>query len=217
MKTLCKILLWFVSVIGCEIETVPFKTPEKVIAVPVVVYFPSKEVREQYEDKIHEGIALANSLFKSAAISFYVDSVLVTSYDTMYDHERDASIVSQHDFTGVIPIFLVEEVKYKGKSWAGLAWRSGNCNRYNLVAYPINRVAVIAHELGHTMGLQHAELKTNVMYPTVPMIESATVITGEQARQARSSIEDFTHVCGGPGCQPPVQSVSVVEPSPTSH
>ena len=119
--------------------------------------------------------------------------VIVTAYDQEYNHKRDASKFDV--LADRLPIFLVEKISYDEGYWAGLAWRTSTCKRFNIIAYPIERKAVVAHELGHTFGLGHAESKTNVMYPTVPFIEEVKDITNKQARKIRDNVEEYLDEC----------------------
>ena len=194
MNWLCRVLLWLVVITGCAEQD--YLTPEDIIEVPVVLYFPNEELRVKYEPDLLKSIDHANVIYAKAAVAFYVDEVIVIAYDTEYNHKRDAPKFDV--LADRLPIFLVEEIKYDKGSWAGLAWRTSPCKRFNIIAYPIDRKAVVAHELGHTFGLNHAESKTNVMYPTVPYIETVEDITNKQARKVRENVEEYLDVCDTP-------------------
>lgn len=164
--------------------------------VPLVLYFSSEELRETHEPDVLTSIDHANVLFAKAAVAFYVDEVIVESFDQQYDHKRDAPKfdVQAHR----IPLFMVEKINYEEGYWAGLAWRTSTCKRFNIIAYPIERKVVVAHELGHTFGLGHAENSVNMMYPQVPFIEAVEDMTDKQARKVRDSVEEYLDVCDTP-------------------
>lgn len=168
------------------------------IEIPVVVYFPNEETREDYEDLLISGIELANVLFYRAGIFFYIDNVIVTPYDPNYNYEEDHEKFGNL-YNDSIPIFFVEDINFDGKSgWSGLAWRVDHCSRFNMIKYPLWNTAVFAHELGHSLNLDHVDVNNNIMYKSLPK-EIVGPLTDEQLHTMRDAAIDFVQSCNDAG------------------
>lgn len=168
---------------------------EGFIYIPIVVYYATEEDKLKHQEGVENGIDFANTLFFRAFVSFYIDKHIVVEFDKKYVHEKHA-INFERLSNGKFSIFITEGISYKEKkNLLGLAWSSRDYSRrYNIISCPISRIGVIAHELGHSLGLIHAESKNNVMYEYISVVENINQFTEAQSETIRNHAEYYFSV-----------------------
>lgn len=149
--------------------------------IPVALVFPSEYHQLIYEYPMLEMIEDANGIFHEANVYFYVSrSEVDTEYNPEYNNKRE-SIEDEVGYFSAkywedVPLYVVDKIYIQKegeeatKSYAGLAISPGGstCANFGLVRATTSEYQlIVAHELGHLMGLAHSTDKNNFMYPQI--------------------------------------------------
>lgn len=84
------------------------------------------------------------------------------------------AVIRQDTWRTVLDL-TISDINVSGVTYAGLTYSSGKIefNRYYMDNYTIDQIRnVVIHELGHALGIGHADSSTSVIWPYVTSITS---------------------------------------------
>ncbi len=135
------------------------------IELPVVLHLGQYEYKGDTE--LIEGLEWLNERYKYANTSFYLDNVIYgEKLFSLYDHSKKIKEEYWSKSDKEINIFYVDNIIVNDNVYIGFAATDFNnfCKKYFVMDISVmNKNGLIAHELGHLMGLGHSDKDGNIM------------------------------------------------------
>lgn len=165
------------------------------LKIPLTLVFSSQEYKDIYYGKIIDRINESNKIYDNVNSEFFVESIVIRDYDKTFVASDEMINHLSSMYNKSIPIFVMDVIyNDENRKFGGFSVTNGNiCQKFVMLRGPrMAESPILAHELGHLMGLSHSANYDNVMFP---FMNNNNELTRVQKKTVRNKMEKYSRRC----------------------
>jgi uncharacterized protein YjaZ len=191
------VFLFFISVLSQScwrpISNENIEINESLVKIPLILIYSSEKEQKKYEKKLLEMIDFTNEIYNKSGVYFYVKKSEIRKYDKKFIRSKNQIKNMSKIHKNAISIFVVDSIQYNKNYYGGYAVHENICEKFVVIRGPRTPGKVIlAHEIGHLMGLRHSTQHHNLMES---LVEPNVFISKQQENTVKRQSIHYYRKC----------------------